>query len=87
MQLAHQARRDSNIVTMRALLDGANPWLRGWEWRYRDRLSDGSLQTVKWPMPRQHEQPSPCHFSFDTASQEEHNPSIPIPHPLSLGAA
>ncbi|HJZ54208.1 MAG TPA: hypothetical protein VKE74_04590, partial [Gemmataceae bacterium] len=47
MQVAHQAWRDSNVVAMRALLDGTNPRLRGWEWGYLDRLCDSSLLTLK----------------------------------------
>jgi serine/threonine protein kinase len=47
MQLAHQEWRENNLVVTRALLDGSDPRLRGWEWHYLDRIFDSSLLTLK----------------------------------------
>ncbi|MFM7151090.1 MAG: WD40 repeat domain-containing serine/threonine protein kinase, partial [Gemmataceae bacterium] len=47
MRVAHQEWRDANIAAMRTLLDGSDPKLRGWEWRYLNRMSDTSLLTLK----------------------------------------
>ncbi|MBM3984029.1 MAG: hypothetical protein FJ304_27940, partial [Planctomycetes bacterium] len=47
MRVAHQEWRDTNLVTMRALLDGTAPKLRNWEWRYLNKLCDPSLLTLK----------------------------------------
>jgi len=47
MEVAHSQWRDNNLVAMRALLDGTNPRLRGWEWGYLDRLCDSSLLTLQ----------------------------------------
>jgi len=47
MRVADQEWRDKNVAAMRALLDGADPKLRNWEWRYLNRLSDPSLLTLK----------------------------------------
>ncbi len=47
MRLAHQEWRDNNIASMSALLDAADPKLRGWEWRYLNRLRDPSLLSLK----------------------------------------
>ncbi|MCY2950322.1 MAG: serine/threonine protein kinase [Planctomycetota bacterium] len=43
MRVAHQEWRDGNLTAMGALLDSADPKLRGWEWRYLNRLRDPSL--------------------------------------------
>jgi flagellar biosynthesis GTPase FlhF len=47
MQVAHQEWRDGNLVAMRALLDGTDPKLRGWEWRYLNWLHQPVLLTLK----------------------------------------
>jgi hypothetical protein len=47
MRMAHQEWRDNNLVAMRALLDGTDPQLRNWEWRYLNKLCDPTLLTLK----------------------------------------
>jgi len=47
MRVAHQEWRDNNVIAMRALLDGADPKLRNWEWHHLNRLCDPSLLTLK----------------------------------------
>ncbi len=46
MRVAHQEWRDGNLTAMGALLDAADPKLRGWEWRYLNRLRDPSLLSL-----------------------------------------
>ncbi len=47
IQVAHQERRDNNILGAGTLLEGTQPELRGWEWYYVHRLCNGSLLTLK----------------------------------------
>ena len=43
IQVAHQEWRDNKIVASLALLGGTRPDLRGWEWRYVERICHGEL--------------------------------------------
>jgi WD40 repeat protein len=47
MQVAHRAWRENNVVATRVWLDGTDPKLRNWEWRYMNRLCDPSLLTLR----------------------------------------
>ena len=47
MQVAHQEWRANNVSATLALLDSTRPDLRGWEWRYVDRLCHSELLTLK----------------------------------------
>ncbi len=47
MELAHQEWRDNNVPTASTLVDGAEPKLRGWEWRYLHRLCHLELLTLQ----------------------------------------
>ena len=46
MRVAHQEWRDGNLIALGALLDAADPKLRGWEWRHLNRLRDPWLLSV-----------------------------------------
>jgi hypothetical protein len=47
MQVTDQELRDNNTEIARALLDGTQPHLRGWEWHYLRRMCDSSLLTLR----------------------------------------
>jgi WD40 repeat protein/tRNA A-37 threonylcarbamoyl transferase component Bud32 len=47
IQMAHQQWRDDNVVAALASLESTQPDLRGWEWRYVNRLLHSDLFTVK----------------------------------------
>jgi WD40 repeat protein/serine/threonine protein kinase len=46
MQVAHQEWRDNNVPACLALLEGTRPDLRGWEWRYLQRLCHSEILTI-----------------------------------------
>ncbi|MHC4101063.1 MAG: WD40 repeat domain-containing serine/threonine protein kinase [Planctomycetota bacterium] len=45
--LAQNAYETGNTTHLVRLLDGCPPDLRGWEWRYLERLSDTSIRTLR----------------------------------------
>jgi len=45
--LAQHALESFNTANLRALLQDCDPDLRGWEWRYLERLADSSLATLR----------------------------------------
>jgi WD40 repeat protein/tRNA A-37 threonylcarbamoyl transferase component Bud32 len=47
IQMAHQEWRDDNVVAALASLESTRPDLRGWEWRYVNRLCHSDLFTLK----------------------------------------
>ncbi len=47
MEVAHQEWRVNNIAATLTLLDGTRPDLRGWEWRYVQRLCHFDLLTLQ----------------------------------------
>ena len=47
MEMAHQEWRDNNFAVTLALLAGTRENLRGWQWRYLDRLYHFDLLTLK----------------------------------------
>jgi eukaryotic-like serine/threonine-protein kinase len=47
MEVAHQEWRMNNIAAALTLLEGARPDLRGWEWRYVQRLCHFDLLTLQ----------------------------------------
>jgi F0F1-type ATP synthase membrane subunit b/b' len=47
MQVAHQEWRENNRAASLALLKGTNPGLRGWEWRYVQKLWGDELLSLK----------------------------------------
>jgi hypothetical protein len=47
MEVAHQEWREANIGTTLAVLEGTRADLRGWEWRYVQRLCHSELLTIK----------------------------------------
>ncbi|HEY1188050.1 MAG TPA: protein kinase, partial [Gemmata sp.] len=47
VQIAYQVWKDNRVVEARALLDGTDPVLRGWEYDYVHRLCHADLVTLK----------------------------------------
>jgi tRNA A-37 threonylcarbamoyl transferase component Bud32 len=47
MEVAHQEWREANVGTTLALLEGTRADLRGWEWRYVQRLCHSDLLTLR----------------------------------------
>jgi WD40 repeat protein len=47
MQVAHQEWREGNVGASRRLLEATRPDLRGWEWRYLDRLCNADEMTLR----------------------------------------
>ncbi len=47
IEVAHQEWKDNNIATTSALLEGTRADLRGWEWRYVERLCHPELFLLK----------------------------------------
>ncbi len=47
IEVAHQKWRENKIAAARSLLDGTRADLRGWEWRYVDRLCHSELLSLK----------------------------------------
>jgi WD40 repeat protein/tRNA A-37 threonylcarbamoyl transferase component Bud32 len=47
IQVAHQEWREANVAAALALLDSTRADLRGWEWRYVDRLCHSELLTLR----------------------------------------
>jgi Protein kinase domain/WD domain, G-beta repeat len=47
MEVAHQEWREANVGTTLALLEATRADLRGWEWRYVQRLCHSDLLTLK----------------------------------------
>ena len=49
MQVAFDEWRDARLAEARALLAGADPRLRGWEWHYLHRLCHADMLTIETP--------------------------------------
>jgi WD40 repeat protein len=47
MEVAHQEWREENVGTTVTLLEGTRADLRGWEWRYVNRLCHSDLLTLE----------------------------------------
>ncbi len=47
IEVAHQEWRDNNVAATSALLDSTRTDLRGWEWRYLERLYQPELLTLR----------------------------------------